>query len=67
MGWDFQDVWHSKISKEYIYSSLLKEKGGKFMDSNYFIRNIKWNDGTIICNTSNKNIYDMFKKDQSML
>ena len=37
------------------------------MDSNYFIRNIKWNDGTSIGNSSIKKIYDMFKKDQSVL
>ena len=46
---------------------LCLEKGGKFIDRKYFIRNLKWNDGTNIDNTSIKQIYDMFKKDQSML
>ena len=46
---------------------LCLEKGGKYIDSNSFIRDLKWNDGTNIGNTSVKQIYDMFKKDQSVL
>ena len=46
---------------------LCKEKGGKFMDRNSFIKNVKWNDGTSIGNTSIKQIYDMFKTDQFVL
>lgn len=46
---------------------ICKEKVGKIMDSNTFIRNIKWNDGTSIGNTSIKQIYGMFKVDHSVL
>ena len=37
-----------------LNKALCKEKGGKFMDNTSFIRNIKWNDGTSIGNTSMK-------------
>ena len=46
---------------------LCLEKGGKFIDRKYFIKNLKWNDGTNIGNTSVIQIHDMSKKDQSLL